>query len=222
MKLHMRIATMVIAILVLAVGGSQILFGQEGEKKPESAQKLSELTLADLLNMQVITASKKAENSTDAPGIISTITAEEIKYLGANSILDILERATSIQPLGSTLFPSNLAVTRGDLRSLYDNHMLILINGRPDREGVLGGINSPVYTGFPVEMIERIEIIRGPGSVLYGSNAFAGVINIITRSQETKSSLKVKAGGGEFGTVLGSVTGSWAKEDFTAKISAKV
>jgi outer membrane receptor for ferrienterochelin and colicins len=221
MKLHWRIIIMAFALLFLIGGISQVLICQEQEKKSESAQKLSELSLGDLLNMQVVTASKKAESTTDAPGIISTISSEEIKYLGGNSLLDILERATSIQSLGSSLFPDNISVMRGDLRALYDNHVLILINGRPVREGVLGGINSPVYTSFPIETIDKIEIIRGPGSVLYGSNAFAGVINIITKNEVKEPSLTVKATGGEYGTFLGTAVGTWTKEEFTAKVGIK-
>jgi len=65
-----------------------------------------------------------------------------------------------------------------------DNHVLILINGRPARENIFGGLNNSIYKTFPVSQISRIEIVRGPGSVLYGTNAYAGVINIITREYE--------------------------------------
>lgn len=200
------------------------LFGTLIFQNPLPAQEiedLMDLSLDDLLNMEVTTASKKAEKTADAPGIITTITSEEIKYFGANSLKDILERATSIQMMSSYLYPSNSTIMRGDLRTIYDMHILILINGRPVREGVTGGINSPVYNAFPIDMIEKIEIIRGPGSVLYGSNAFAGVINIITKSSKMKNSLKVRTTAGSFGMMDGVVTGSYVKQDFTAKVSAK-
>jgi len=213
---HSRTTFISFSLLLLIIAGlDKPLFGQED-------QKLTELSLEDLLNMEVTTASKKAEKTSDAPGIISTITSEEIKYFGANSLNDVFERATSIQSLGSHLFPHNLSVMRGDLRTHYDNHILLLINGRPVRDGVMGGLNSPIYTGFPIDMIDRIEIIRGPGSVLYGSNAFVGVINIITKGDEKNSSLKVNATAGSFGTFNGAVTGTLVKEDFTAKVSAKL
>ncbi|MBN2008702.1 TonB-dependent receptor [candidate division KSB1 bacterium] len=188
----------------------------------QDTDDLMDMSLDDLLNMEVTTASKKAEKTSDAPGIISTITKEEIKYFGGNSLNDILERATSVQSLGSNLFPHNLSVTRGDLRSLYDNHILVLINGRPIVEGVLGGLNSPVYTAFPLDMIDHIEIIRGPGSVLYGSNAFVGVINIITTKHENTTSLKASGTGGSFGSYRGNITGILAKKDVTAKVGVKV
>lgn len=181
-----------------------------------------ELSLEDLLNMDVTTASKRAEKTTDAPGVISTITKEEIKYFGANNLHDILERATSIQTIGSHLFSNNISSMRGDLRSLYDNHTLILINGRPIRDGVHGGVNSPVHLGLPVEMIDKIEIIRGPGSVLYGSNAFTSVINIITHDKVEKNSIGVKGFAGSYGTVGGNAIGTFVKNDFNAKISIKM
>jgi outer membrane receptor for ferrienterochelin and colicins len=114
----------------------------------------------------------------------------EISGFGANSLFDVLERAPSVQTLGSSLFPRNLVVMRGDLRSLFNNHVLILLDGRPIRESIDGGVDSPLFTAFPVEMVERIEIVRGPGSVLYGTNAFVGTINIITRPEQKASRLK--------------------------------
>jgi outer membrane receptor for ferrienterochelin and colicin len=94
-------------------------------------------------------------------------------------------------------------VMRGQSLTPYNNHILVLINGRPVRDPTTGGHNNPIYTAFPLDLIEKVEVIRGPGSVLYGSCAFAGVINIITRepSHETLSgTLGLKAGSwGAFG-----------------------
>jgi outer membrane cobalamin receptor len=85
----------------------------------------------------------------------------------------------------------------------------------------MGGVNSSVYLGFPVEMIEKIEIIRGPGSVLYGTNAFTGVINIITNQNYDKSTFGANVNAGSFGTTGGSVSGVYVKDDFKANVSAK-
>jgi outer membrane receptor for ferrienterochelin and colicin len=223
MKLWNTILLSLLLTIVISFGYSPKIFGQEAEKKAETdASKLAEMNLDDLLNVQVTTASKKAEKTTEAPGIMTTITSEEIKYLGANNLTDVLERVTSFQEVGSSLFPQNQSTVRGDLQSNYDNHVLILINGKPMVNGVLGGYNEPVYSGFPLEMIDRIEIIRGPGSVLYGSNAFVGVVNIITKDSDDKSSLLAKAGAGSFGTVNGLVMGKFVKDDFKAKISSKI
>jgi outer membrane receptor for ferrienterochelin and colicins len=184
MKLHIRIVTLVFAVLVLAGGLPQVLFGQEGEKKPESARKLSELTLADLLNMQVITASKQSESSADAPGIISVMTKDELERFGGTTLKDVLERIPGL--IGSTVYMTDrsMIAARGDQVMASSSHVLLLINGRPIREVEEGGIKSEMYESFPINIIDRIEVIKGPGSVLYGSNAFSAVINVITEGIE--------------------------------------
>jgi outer membrane receptor for ferrienterochelin and colicin len=155
-----------------------------------TVEELQDFSLEQLLMVKITTPSKRAETRVEAPGIFSVITADEISGFGANSVFDVLERAPSVQTLGSSLFPRNLTVMRGDLRSLINNHVLILLDGRPIRESINGGVDSPFFTAFPVDMIERIEIVRGPGSVLYGTNAFVGTINVITRPEQKASKLK--------------------------------
>ncbi len=150
---------------------------------------------------QVATASKSEEKITDAPGIVSIITKEEIANFGSiNSLWDVLNRATSIYMLHAGVLSWNVASIRGQHNTAYDNHVLILLNGRPLREGISGGFNSVVYNSFPVESIQRIEIIRGPGSVLYGTNAFSGVINIITDKAEDESNFQINSQYGSFDT----------------------
>ena len=78
-------------------------------------------------------------------------------------------------------------------------HVLLLINGRPVREVQEGGIKIEMLETFPVGVIERIEVVKAPGSVLYGSTAFSGVINVITEQPE-KSGVSVTGLGGEEGT----------------------
>jgi outer membrane receptor for ferrienterochelin and colicin len=188
------------------------------EATQSTAEELQELSLEQLLAIRVTTLSKRAETRVEAPGVFSVITADEIAGFGANSLFDILERAPSVQTLGSSLFPMNLAVMRGDLRSLYDNHILILLDGRSIRESINGGVDSPFFTAFPIEMIERIEIVRGPGSVLYGTNAFVGTINVITRPDQKVS--KLKAGMTTWGLRPGFVNavGAYSKDKLFLKL----
>ncbi|MGA7719952.1 MAG: TonB-dependent receptor [Ignavibacteriaceae bacterium] len=209
-------------IFVLSFGFTKSIYGQgEPAKKDTSAQSLSEMNLEDLLNVQVTTASKKAEKTSDAPAVMETISSTEIKAYGANSLMDILQRATSIQPMSNSIFPDNISIMRGDLNFPEDTHVLLLIDGRPVREGTNGGTDNSFYTGFPIESIDHIEIIRGPGSVLYGSNAFCGVINIVTKKDEV-SSLNVSATEGSFGTTRSAINGSVTSGDFNAKVSLKI
>jgi outer membrane receptor for ferrienterochelin and colicins len=154
----------------------------------------------------VVTASKRSEGINEAPGVVTVITKDEIKAYGAVNLADVLDRAPSIQMMSSHLWVEAKPVIRGNLFTHADNQTLILINGRPFRDAFETNSNFMIYRAFPVEMIERIEIIRGPGSVLYGSNAMAGVINIITREPADKHEVTVSGGGGSFGGKLGSVT----------------
>lgn len=167
-------------------------------KEEDNINKLINLSLEDLSEIKVITASKNEETVENAPGIISVVTAKEIDDFGANSLFEVLERVTSIYMTGSHTYPQNVTSMRGDLSTHIDNHVLLLLNGRPVREGFAGGYNFVFYNAFPLNIIDKIEIIRGPGSVLYGTNAYMGVINILTK-QEAIPTLTTKIMGGSFG-----------------------
>lgn len=142
-------------------------------------QKLLSLEIEQLTTVSI--ASKREEPLKEAPGIITVITADEIKRYGYRNLRDILDRQTNMQVIGSNLFPHNRVTLRGVAFSHTDNVVLPLLNGRPLREPTSVNTDHDIYAAFPVEGIEKIEIIRGPGSVLYGTNAFAGVLNIITK-----------------------------------------
>jgi outer membrane receptor protein involved in Fe transport len=145
---------------------------------------IDDLSLYDILNVKVTVASKTAENIADAPGVISVITQDELRRFGGTTLADILKRVPSF--LGSTTYfvDRSVIATRADHVKPFSGHTLLLLNGRPVREIMDGGIKSEMYESFPVNVIDRIELIRGPGSVLYGSQAFSAVINIITKKAE--------------------------------------
>lgn len=177
--------------------------------------ELLELSLEELMNLDVVTASKSKENINDAPGIIQVITSSEIERFGAINLLEIIERFTSVVNVGSMIYPQNVTSVRGDLANDFDTHVLLLLNGRPMRESAFGGFNFSIYLSFPISTIERVEMIRGPGSVLYGSNAYSGVINIITKKSEGGVSGSAKLTAGSFGTYEGSGDFNFAKNDFS-------
>ena len=175
-----------------------------------TTDSLLDLSIEQLMNIEVVTASKHSEPLRKAPAIISTIDADQIKNFGARNLLDILDKMPGVYPFSSFIFPQNTLAIRGDLPSHSSPHFLILIDGRPFRETSLGGQNVNILTAFPISAIERIELIRGPGSVLYGTNAFSGVINIITRKNIGNSFL-AKAGVGSFDTKNVDLSASLAK-----------
>ncbi len=142
--------------------------------------------------------SKTLEKASEAAGIVDVITAEDIEEFGAKNLYEVLEWATSVYMTGSFMLRRNVACIRGDLRKHEDNLVLVLINGRPFRDTTMGGINVSMYTAFPIHTIERIEVIRGPGSVLYGTNAFTGVINVVTKNPK-KPTLHASVLSGSYG-----------------------
>lgn len=172
--------------------------------------------LEELTNMNYIvqTASKRDESISDAPGIVTVITADDIVRFGAQKLSDVLSRFPNMYMWGSEVLHNNVASIRGQTPTQLDNHILILLNGRPMRES-LGGINLNIYESFPIDAIEHIEMVRGPSSVLYGSNAFSGVINIVTKSVKDIPKNQVTLGGGSFTTRMASALGAVEIKDFS-------
>ncbi|MBC7174068.1 MAG: TonB-dependent receptor, partial [Polyangiaceae bacterium] len=163
------------------------------------AGALAELSLEELLSIEVTTVGRRVQAISDAPGVVRVITREEIDAYGANTLRDVLLRAAHVNPIPSYLNNSTGLGIRGDTPNV-DNHILYLIDGRPMRAAVNGSGHEPILMSFPVSRVERIEIVRGPGSVLYGSTAYTGVINILTRDGGEGVSADLRLAGGSFGT----------------------
>ncbi len=166
----------------------------------------------------VTTASKKKELVQEAPANITVVTYNQIKELGANSLAEVLSFVPGITVI-ETYFGLTNVVFRGTYQELYNNKSLMLINGHATWEVANGSYNLEY---IPLEAIKQIEIIRGPGSVLYGTNAYAGVINIITFDGTEEGINKVSAKGGSFNTQEYSLSGGAKKGDFNFFAAASV
>jgi outer membrane receptor for ferrienterochelin and colicins len=138
--------------------------------------------LQGLLNDTVITtASKSAETSSSAPATSTLIGAEDLKRFGIHSLDEALD-FLSLGMVTSSALGSPEVGSRGVLLTRDQaRHVLILVNGHAINEPVLGSARVGRGLGVPIEIIDHIEVILGPGSVLYGSNAMLGVINVITK-----------------------------------------
>lgn len=161
------------------------LYSGSGHAEALSIAALKKMSLEDILQVEIVSKQKQAKN--DAPGIVSVVTQEDIKRYGANSLFDVLNRVTGMYMLSSYIWSNGAASMRGDLLTHVNNHTLVLINGRPFRDSAYGGLNETAFRDFPIHHIEQIEVIRGAGSVLYGTNAFTGVINIVTKKHQDNS-----------------------------------
>lgn len=119
---------------------------------------------------------------TKAPAVASVITAQDIKAMGATDLDQVLETVPGlhVSRSGNQWLP--LYSMRGILTQ-YNPEVLMMVNGIPITSGYFGD-RGRMWGDFPLENIARIEVIRGPGSALYGAEAVSGVINIITKSAE--------------------------------------
>ncbi len=133
-----------------------------------------------------------------APAVASVITAEDIAAMGATDLDQVLEAVPGIHVLRSPVFYTPLYAIRGVFTGTTTNpQVLMLQNGIP-LTTVYSGDKGISWRGFPLDNVARIEVIRGPGSALYGADAYAGVINIVTRTAADTRGTTVGAHAGSF------------------------
>jgi len=125
------------------------------------------------LERLVVTASGNEQSSLDAPGSIEVISASEMRDLNALTVAEALETAVGLNVVTA---PGRVEVP--SIRGTFDKQTLVLLDGR---RLALGFNDSVDLRQIPTVMVERIEVLRGPSSALYGSDAIGGVINIITK-----------------------------------------
>ncbi|MBI2378075.1 MAG: TonB-dependent receptor [Deltaproteobacteria bacterium] len=129
----------------------------------------------------VVTASRRAQSPLEAPNAVTLITDEDIRLSGARSIPDLLRRVPGMDVMQMSASDWNVSV-RGFNRRLA-NKTLVLVDGRTVYQDFLGAM---LWSGLSITLsdIDRIEVVRGPGSAIYGAYAYTGIINIITKRPE--------------------------------------
>ncbi len=159
-----------------------------------------ELDLGDLLNISVsIAAAGQIRSLEEAPGVVSVVTKEDIRRLGARTLEELLELLPGIEVLSDGLGVGRIFI-RGIGASTSSQNVLVLFDGHRLNEEITGGATQ-LNLDIPVDNIEQLEVIRGPGSALFGANAFLGVINIVSQNADTFDGLEVTVGSGSHGTV---------------------
>ena len=133
-----------------------------------------------------------------APAVASVVTAEEIEKIGARDIDDVLETIPGLHVARDITGYNPIYTFRG-IYAGFNPQVLMLINGIPITN-LFNGDRNVVRGGMPVQSISRIEVIRGPGSALYGADAFAGVINIVTHEANGEEHFEAGARYGTFNT----------------------
>lgn len=164
--------------------------------------ELTELSLEDLMNVEVSSVSKKMEKLSEAAAAVFVITQEDIRHSGATSIPELLRMAPGVQV--ARIDANKWAIAIRGFNGRFSNQLLVLMDGRSIYTPFFSGVFWDVQDTM-LEDIERIEVIRGPGSTLWGANALNGVINIITkRASDTLGGL-ITTGGGTSEKGFGSV-----------------
>lgn len=183
-------------------------------------QDLFSLSFEDLLNVQVDIASKTNETLSSVPSTISVFSRKQIQALGVDNAYEVMNFVPGMQ---STRGDWVGAVPKDHARGVYldSGNVLVMINGERVNESSFG--KASVYLPYiPVEVIEKIEFIRGPGSALYGSNAFLGVMNIVTSKERNTLQLVLGNNGrygatGQFNTSLSDDTSLFASFSYDQK-----
>ncbi|MEO8727647.1 MAG: TonB-dependent receptor [Acidobacteriaceae bacterium] len=192
---------MVRAARILCVAGpiwvSLLAFGSVGQGTTDqsgSGNPYKKLSLEQLGNIEVTTASKQPEEVWNTPAAIYVLTQEDIRRSGATNIPDVLRLVPGVQ-VARINGDRNWAVGIRGFGDQFSKSVLVLIDGRsvytPLFAGVLWTVNNVV-----MEDIDRIEVIRGPGGTIWGANAVNGIINIITKPASETHGVLASAGGG--------------------------
>jgi len=158
-------------------------FGQD--TIPDSTD-LSELSLEELMNLTIYSASKKVERLNEAPAIATVLTKNDLLYYCGMTLIDALKYVPGVEvSMGSEGFYR--VSIRGTRK---DGNILFILDGK----GMNDIYNGRALFDIPVSMIDRIEVVRGPGSALFGSNAVAGVISVYTNKSSNLNATVATSG----------------------------
>ncbi|WP_195763931.1 TonB-dependent receptor plug domain-containing protein [Pseudoduganella rivuli] len=162
---------------------------------PNDEEELA-LIYGDKTSVSIATGS--AQSLRRAPAVATVITAEDIAIMRATDLDQVLETVPGLHVSRAAIDYEPLYTMRG-IYSASNPQILMLLNGMP-MTTLLTGSRGTAWAGYPVEHIARIEVIRGPGSALYGADAYSGVINIITKGPANATGTHIGVGGGSFKT----------------------
>jgi iron complex outermembrane receptor protein len=175
--------------------------GQSGQSQPE----LADLSLEELMRIpveRVFGASQRLQPVTEAPASVTVITADDIARYGYRTLADILRSVRGLYVSDDRNY--SYVGVRGFARSGdYNTRVLLLVDGHRVNDNVYDQAGIGADFGIDPAMFERVEIIRGPASAIYGTSAFFAVVNVITRTGASLNGGSVFMEGGTLGTRRG-------------------
>jgi iron complex outermembrane receptor protein len=199
-----------VRMMVSALAAWALLGVAMAADKPADDSDLLDLSVEQLLNTEVMTASRRSQAAGLVPAPLYVITQADIRRSGATSIPELLRAVPGLNV--AQIDANKWAVGARGFGRRFSNKLLVLVDGRP--------VYSPLFSGVfwdtqdtDLDSIERIEVVSGPGATLWGPNAVNGVINVITRSAYESRARVVTARVDQEGlaTVQGQVAGDLAE-----------
>lgn len=182
-----------ITLQIVLSGGVHSQAAPQTAPPQKATGDLAQMSIEDLMNLEVTSGAKKDESVQHTAAAIFVITGEDIRRSGATTLPDALRMAPGLEV--AQISGNTWAVSSRGFNDAFANKMLVLVDGRT--------VYSPVFSGvfwdaqdILLADVERIEVIRGPGAALWGSNAVNGVINIITKTAAKTQGTTLTAGGG--------------------------
>jgi iron complex outermembrane receptor protein len=180
---------------------------------------LFDISIEELIQQEVTIATKSNQKLSQTPSVVSVITAEEIKTMGYRDIFEILQTIPGFE-VNQTRLGARAIGIRGVNNSRQGGRLLVLLDGLTYND-IMYGTGLFFGSEFNIDAIEKIEVIRGPGSALYGRNAFSGVLNIITKKAQSNNQLEAGASYGSYTTFDGWANYGIKKDKFNANLMAK-
>jgi len=161
-------------------------------------EELLDLPLEELLQVKISTAAKYEQRTAEAPASVTLVPAAEIQLYGYRTLAEVLRHAAGFY-LSDDRNYTYLGVRGFSRPSDHNNRVLLLLNGHPLNESIFGQALLDHELPLDMDSVEKIEIVRGPGSALYGSYAMFAVVNVVTRKGGTPPGVRLEAEGGSWG-----------------------
>ncbi|MCC7373357.1 MAG: TonB-dependent receptor [Verrucomicrobiales bacterium] len=178
---------------------------KSGPTSASDSSQLANLSLEELSSLKVDTvygASKHQQSTTEAPSSVSIVNHDEIQRSGHRTLMDVLNSVTGFYVTYDRAY-GYIGVRGFNRPGDYGGRVLLMVNGHRLNDGIFDSAGSAQDFPLNIDLIDRVEVIRGPGSSLYGNNAFFCVINVITRTGEALGGTELSGSYGSFDTWTG-------------------
>lgn len=185
-------------LFLLGMTLSFVSYGQEDEAD------MLDMSLEDLMNMEVTSVSKKAERLQDVASSIYVVSSEDILNSGATNIIEVLRNVPGFWAVQDHYSSANATMRNSTPANVDPGTVLYLLDGTPIQD-LMGATFSFLNFDIPLDEIDRIEVIRGSGGTIYGANSATGVVNIFTKNPESYDGMNVRAEGAAPGYAAASI-----------------